>query len=65
MHQLACGVDDTISIDGYLVKIVSVTETEVRFGISTGGDRRRVHEITLPRTAVPQRLETLDRVTTR
>jgi hypothetical protein len=48
MHQLQCGVAETIVIDGYLVEILEVSEDAVTVGVSTRGNEQRVHQISLP-----------------
>jgi hypothetical protein len=52
MHQLQCGVDDTVFVDGYRVQILEVTADEVRIGISTSGSDQAVHQIRLPALAM-------------
>lgn len=52
MHQLLCGVDDTVFVDGYRVQILEVSADEVRIGLSTGDSGNTVHQIRLPALAV-------------
>jgi hypothetical protein len=54
MHQLLCGVDDAVLVDGYRIEILEVCGEAVRIGLSTRGNDRVVHEITLPATALPR-----------
>jgi hypothetical protein len=65
MHQLACGVDETIRIDRYTVRILEVADGEVRFGISIRGDREQVHQIRLPQAGERQPADTRGQLTTR
>ena len=65
MHQLLCGADETIVIDGYWIQVLRVTQTEVRFGISTRGNDGRVHEIRVPRGVDARRVESTGELVTR
>lgn len=55
MHQLLCGVNDTVIIDGYRVQVLEVTSEVVRLGLSTPGGDRVVHEISLTHGAPANR----------
>lgn len=52
MHQLLCGVNETLFVDGYRIEILEVTDEAVRFGLSTHGSPRTVHEVRLPAAEV-------------
>jgi hypothetical protein len=48
MHQLLCGVEDAVFVDGYRIEILEVTGELVRIGLSTQDNPHTVHEIKLP-----------------
>lgn len=48
MHQLLCGVKETLFVDGYRIEVLEVTDDVVRIGLSTHGCPRTVHEVRLP-----------------
>ncbi len=53
MHQLLCGVNEAVFVDGYRIQILEVTADTVRIGLSTRGNQQVQHEIALPSAAVP------------
>lgn len=53
MHQWTCGVDDTLWIDGYQVRVIDVTEEGVKLGVALPLGERGLHEIRLPSIASP------------
>lgn len=61
MHQLTCGVDEKVWIDGYCLEILQVADGIVRFGVSVpvaaGRPMIPSHEIRLPAQGAASRLE--------
>ena len=60
MHQLLCGVDETLLVDGYRIEILEVTEDGVTFGLSTGESDRTIHAVQLAVAGVEQTTTTPD-----